>query len=220
MSTSNENQKVLIIDDHPVFRCGLRQIVDGDAAFTVVGEAGDGKMALSMFEDLKPDLVIVDVCIPKIGGLELVRLFRDSPHPAACLVLTMSADESTFTAAIDAGASGFILKDNAVDLVLMGLKVVASGGLYICPAATNFLLKRQERASALKQEKTGLAAITPTERRILRLLSENRTNKEIAEDLFLSPRTIEKHRNNLCRKLDLRGPNKLLQFAIEHRSEI
>jgi DNA-binding NarL/FixJ family response regulator len=162
----------------------------------------------------------VDVQIPKIGGLELVKRFRDMRPSAFCLMLTMSSDESTFNAAMDAGARGYVLKDNAVELAGLGLKVVAAGGLYICPGASRFLLRRQERVSALKLEKTGLASVTPTERRILRLVSENKTNKEIADALFLSPRTVETHRTNLCRKLELHGSNKLLQFAIEHRSEL
>jgi DNA-binding NarL/FixJ family response regulator len=135
-------------------------------------------------------------------------------------MLTMHAEESTFNAAMDAGAQGYLLKDDAMEMVLAALKAVASGGVYLSPAISTWLLRRQRRASALKEEKTGLAALTATERRVLLLVAENKTNKEIGEELFISHRTVETHRSNICRKLDLQGAHKLLQFAIEHRSDI
>ena len=107
-----------------------------------------------------------------------------------------------------------------MDMVLLGLKTVAAGGVYLSPSISNWLVRRQQRASALKEEKTGLAALTATERRVLQLVAENKTNKQIGEELFISHRTVETHRSNICQKLQLQGAHKLLQFAIEHRSEI
>ena len=154
------------------------------------------------------------------SGLEVVRALRAAKPPVACLMLTMHAEESTFNAAMDAGAQGYLLKDDAMEVVLLGLKAVASGGIFLSPAISGWLGRRHQRASALKEEKTGLKALTATERRVLLLVAENKTNKEIGAELFISARTVETHRANICQKLQFQGAHKMLQFAIEHRSEI
>ena len=212
--------RVYLVEDHPVFRHGLKQIIQGDENFEVVGEAGDDMTALAEIPKLKPQIVIVDVRLPERGGLELVRSLRANQPPATCIMLTMHAEESTFNAAMDAGALGYILKEDALDLVLLGLRAVAAGTIYLSPRIANWVVRRQQKVSALKESKTGLAGLTATERRILHLVSENKTNKEIATQLFISHRTVETHRSKICEKLELRGAHKLLQFAIEHRSEL
>jgi DNA-binding NarL/FixJ family response regulator len=212
--------KVFLVDDHPIFRHGLKEIIQADPGFEVVGECDDGEKALAEIARAKPQLVVLDVGLPKRSGLELARALRGVKPPVACLMLTMRAEESAFNAAMDAGAQGYLLKDDAMELVLLGLKAVATGGVYLSPTISAWLVRRQQRASDLKKEKSGLTALTPTERRVLLLVAENKTNKEIAADLFVSHRTIETHRSNICQKLQLEGVHKLLQFAIEHRSEI
>ena len=220
MTTRTAKTKVYIVDDHPVFRHGLRQIINADPGFIVVGEAGDDASALAGIPKATPEIVIVDVRLPRQGGLDLVRALRNSQPRAACIMLTMHGEESTFNAAMDAGALGYILKEDALELVLLGLRAVAAGSVYLSPAISGWLMRRHQRVSALKQEKTGMATLTPTERRVLQLVAENKTNKEIASLLFMSPRTVETHRSNICQKLELQGVHKLLQFAIEHRSEL
>jgi DNA-binding NarL/FixJ family response regulator len=212
--------KVFLVDDHPVFRHGLRDIVRADPHFDVVGDCGDGEAALAEIARARPNVVILDINLPRRSGLEIVRTLRATQPRVACLMLTMHAEEATFNAAMDAGALGYLLKDDAMELVLLGLKTVATGGVYLSPAISSWLLRRHHRASALKEEKTGLAALTATERRVLQLVAENKTNKAIGEELFISHRTVETHRSNICQKLQLQGAHKLLQFAIEHRSEI
>jgi DNA-binding NarL/FixJ family response regulator len=212
--------KVFLVDDHPVFRHGLKEIVNADSRFVVVGESGDGESALAGIAKAKPDIAVLDVNLPRRNGLEVARVLRTATPRVACLMLTMIADEVTFNAAMDAGAQGYLLKDDAMDLVLDGLRVVAAGGFYLSPTISGWLARRQHRASALKEEKSGLATLTATERRVLLLVAENKTNKEIGESLFISHRTVETHRSRICQKLNLRGAHKLLQFAIEHRSEI
>lgn len=212
--------QVFLVDDHPVFRHGLKEIVHADPRFDVVGECGDGDTALTEIARVKPQVVILDVNLPKRSGLEVVRALRAAKPHVACLMMTMHAEEITFNAAMDFGAQGYLLKDDAMELVLLGLQTVASGGVFLSPNISSWLVRRQRRASALKEEKTGLAALTATERRILLLVAESKTNKEIAAELFISHRTVETHRSNVCQKLQLQGAHKLLQFAIEHRSEI
>ena len=212
--------KVFLVDDHPVFRRGLREIIHADPRFEVVGECGDGDTALAEIPQAKPQVVILDVNLPRRSGLDVLRALRAAKPRVACLMLTMQAEESAFNAAMDAGAQGYLLKEDAMELVLLGLKTVAAGGVYLSPAISAWLVRRQQRASALKEEKTGLTALTATERRVLQLVAENKTNKEIGEELFISHRTVETHRSNICQKLELQGAHKLLQFAIVHRSEI
>lgn len=212
--------KVFLVDDHPVFRHGLREMVQADPRFEVVGECGDGESALAQIPRLKPHVVILDVTLPGRSGLEVVRILRTTHPPVACLMLTMHAEESTFNAAMDAGAQGYLLKEDAMERVLLGLEAIASGALYLSPRISAWLLRRHQRASALKVEKTGLAALAATERRVLQLVAENKTNRQIGQELFISHRTVETHRSNICQKLRLQGAHKLLQFAIEHRSEI
>jgi len=212
--------RVFLVDDHPVFRHGLKELISADSRFEVVGDCADGDTALALIPLAKPQVVILDVSLPGRSGLEVVRALHTARPPVACLMLTMHAEENAFNAAMNAGAQGYLLKDDAMEMVLLGLKAVASGGVYLSPAVSPWLVRRQQRASALKQEKTGLVALTATERRVLQLVAQNKTNKEIGEELFISHRTVETHRSNICRKLQIQGVHMLLQFAIEHRSEI
>ena len=212
--------RIYIVDDHPVFRHGLKQMIQADPGFEIVGEAGDDATAVREIQKLKPALAVVDVRLPQRGGLELVKTLRELRPSPACVVLTMHGEENTFNAAMDAGARGYILKGDPMDLVLLGLKAVAAGSVYLSPEISGWLLRRQERTSALKERKTGLRSLTPTERQILLRVAENKTNKEIAQELFISHRTVETHRANICQKLELQGVHKLLQFAIENRSQL
>jgi DNA-binding NarL/FixJ family response regulator len=211
---------IVIVDDHPIFRRGLKEIIESDGKFVVAAEADDGEAAIQRIKSLKPDVAVVDLNLPKASGLEVARAVRVLAHAPAVIVLTMQADEGTFNAAMDAGAQGYMLKENAVNDVLAGLKAVAAGGVFISPTVAPFLMRRHQRASALKEQKKGLAALTPTERRILRLVAENKTNKDIGRELFISHRTVETHRSHICEKLELSGNRALLAFAFEHKSEI
>jgi DNA-binding NarL/FixJ family response regulator len=215
-----DKTRVVIVDDHPIFRRGLKETIEAERSFLVTGEAADGESGLRQIRSLQPDVVIIDLHLPRMGGLALVRAARALARPPAALVLTMHNEEGTFNAAMDAGAQGYILKENAVSDVLVGLKTVAAGGVFISPSVAGFLVRRHQRTAALKEAKKGLSALTPTERRILRLVAENRTNKDIGRELFISHRTVETHRSHICAKLELSGSHALLQFAIEHRSQL
>ncbi|HXJ62070.1 MAG TPA: response regulator transcription factor [Verrucomicrobiae bacterium] len=215
-----DKTRIVIVDDHPIFRRGLREIIESDSKYLVAGESGDGDAAIQQIKSLKPDVAVVDLNLPKIGGLDVLRTVRTLAHPPAVIVLTMQAEESVFNAAMDAGAQGYLVKDNAVSDVLAGLKAVAGGGVFLSPSVAQFLVRRHQRASLLKEQKKGLAMLTPTERRILRLVAENKTNKEIARELFISHRTVETHRSHICEKLELSGNRALLAFAFEHKSHL
>jgi DNA-binding NarL/FixJ family response regulator len=211
---------VFIVDDHPIFREGLQQVIERSPSFKVVGQLGDGALAMNEMRRVAPDIAVLDVQLPKVSGIELAKSLRTLNPPIAVIFLTVQSDEGTFNAALDAGAKGYILKENASEDILLALQAVRSGGLYFSAAIAQFLVRRNERASALREKKTGLASLTPTERNILRLVAENRTNREIGDLLFISHRTVEAHRAHICEKLELKGNRALFLFAVQHKSEI
>lgn len=211
---------VLIVDDHPLFRQGLRQAVEADARFAVVGEADDGRAALQLLEQTRPDLALLDINLPSLSGLEVAREAQRKALPTKLVVLTMHKEEDLFNRALDFGVRGFVLKDSAAQDILASIQAVASGGHYLSPAISGFLIHRRERADELARRTPGLSDLTKAERRILRLIAEKKTSREIAAELFVSPRTVEAHRANVCSKLGLRGSHSLLQFALENRSSL
>lgn len=211
---------VAIVDDHPLFRQGLRQLLEGEPAFAFVGEAGDGIEALRLITEKKPKIAVLDINLPQLSGLEVARRIHDEGLETEVVILTMDKDEDTFNRALDYGVKGYVLKENAVQDVLDSIRAAALGEHYLSPMISNYLLRRHERVLSLASSKPGIADLTKAERRILKLISEKKTSRQIAAELFISPRTVETHRSNICGKLGLRGNHSLLQFALENRSAL
>jgi DNA-binding NarL/FixJ family response regulator len=212
--------KVLIVDDHPLFRQGLRQVVLSDSRFEMAGEADGAESALKLVHDNKPDIVVLDVNLPKMSGLELAGILRQKKFVGGVVVLTMLKDEQVFNQAMNLGVGGFVLKENASGEILNCMVSVANGEPYVSPSLTSFLLRRRNRAETLATRSPTLADLTTAERRILKAISQKKTTKEIASELFVSPRTVESHRANISAKLALKGSNSLLQFALENRDSL
>ncbi|MBI4661936.1 MAG: response regulator transcription factor [Verrucomicrobia bacterium] len=213
-------KQIFIADDHPIFRHGLRKLIEKQPSFKVIGDAGDGEAALGEIKRLKPDIAILDVNLPKMSGIEVARAIRRANSLMVVVFLTMRNDEGTFNTAMDLGAQGYILKENAVQDLMLALNTVASGGIYLSPSISGYLVRRNQRASALREEKRGLKSLTKTERAVLRLVAENKTNKEIGAELGMSYRTVEVHRKHMCEKLELEGTRALFVFAVEHKYEL
>jgi len=212
--------KLIIADDHPTFRLGLAAAIGLDAGFQIVGEAENGTEAWRLIQAHRPPVAVLDWDMPGLDGLELARRVRQNHLPTRVIILTMHEEESLFNEAMDAGISGFVLKDNAVNDILGCLRAVDRGDVYLSPAVSNYLLRRSRRVADLRQTKPGLDQLTTMEKRVLKLVAENRTTKEIARELGVSPRTTETHRRNICQKLDLSGSHRLLQFALKHRADL
>jgi DNA-binding NarL/FixJ family response regulator len=212
--------RVFVVDDHPIFRCGLREVIGADPGFEVVGESGDGKAALEAIRAARVDIAVLDVDLPGMTGLELCAALQKSQPAIPTVMLTLHDEEGTFNAAMDAGAQCFLVKENAVQEVIAALRAVAGGNIYFSPSVAKFMLTRRQRTSALREQRTGLKSLTPTERLVLRLVADNKTNRAIGEELCMSPRTVETHRAHICEKLDLHGSRGLLHFALTHRSEL
>ncbi len=211
---------ILIADDHPIFRKGLRQIIESGSGMNVVAEADDGEACYEKARELKPDVIILDVNMPKMDGFEVARKLHDSNLSVEVVFLTMYKDEEMFNEALDLGARGYVLKSSALTDIVDCVRAVSSGQHYISPTLSDFLLNRRNRAASFVRSKPSIGDLTPTELRILRLIAESKTSKEIAAELFISYRTVENHRANICQKLDLHGSNALVKFAIEHKSAL
>lgn len=211
---------VLIVDDHPLFRGGLRQVVESDRRFQLVAEAGDGDAALKLIQEKRPDVAVLDVNLPGLSGIEIAQKLKGKRLPTRIIILTMHREESLFNRALDAGVQGFVLKENAVEDIINAIHAVAAGEHYLSPTISGFLVRRHGRAESLATEKPGLDDLTKAERRILALVAEKKTSRQIGEELFISTRTVEAHRANICAKLGLQGSHSLLQFALENRSAL
>ena len=215
-----EKVKVILADDHPIFRDGLRGMLQTDATLALVHETGDGRDALDQARLLKADVLLLDVDMPGMSGLEVARECQRDGDVFGIVFLTMHREEDLFNEALDLGVMGYVLKDSAASDILAAVHTVAQGKPYFSPALSDLMMNRANGAQALRSEQPGLDDLTASERRILKLIASDRTSKEIAADLGLSPRTVENHRANICAKLNVRGSHALLKFAFDNRSKL
>ena len=209
--------KILIADDHPIFRSGLRQVIESDASMSVIAEADDGAAALSLIREHKPDIVVLDINMPDVSGFEVVASMRKEKLSSEIVLLTMHNEEAMFTKALSLGVRGYVLKDSATTDILNCLHAVRKGENYTSAELTKYLFKR---ATGQSTPVEGLDSLTPTERRVLGLIAEYLTSREIADKLGVSVRTIENHRNNICAKVGVHGSHALMKFALQHQAEL
>src|SRR4051812_9191540 len=185
--------KVLIADDHPIFRKGLCEVIAEDAALELVKEAGNGEEALRLIESLQPHIAILDVKMPKLSGLQVSRALWERHSPVKVILLTMHEDEDLFNEAMNLGVSAYVLKENAVSDLLQAVHAVANGKTFLSPSLSNLLLRRASESALLRKAKPGLDLLTGTERKIVKLIAEDKTTKEIADVLGISARTVDTH---------------------------
>lgn len=211
---------VVIADAQPIFREGLRRILDRDGAWQVAGEAADGVAALELIRRQQPAAALLDAGLARLDGPGLAWEIRHERRATGVILLAGMRDEALFNAALDAGAGGYLLKDEPAETVLAALASVAAGGVFFSPALTPWLLRRAEQGRVWAARRPGLHALTASERRILRLVAEGRTTKEIAAVLHVAPKTVENHRLHIAAKLRVHGNNAVLRFALEHRDSL
>ena len=212
--------RVLIADDHPIFRQGLRLIIEAQRDLVVVADAADGGQALERLRDGDVTVAVLDLTMPIKDGFAVARAVREHRLSAAIVFLTMHKDEHYLNAALDLGVRGYVLKDNATTEIVDCIRSVAGGHDYISPSLSSFLIRRHSRATSLAEQKPALEQLTPAERRILKLIADGLTSREIAGQLGIGVRTVEHHRNNMVVKLELRGSHALTKFALKHQSEL
>lgn len=208
--------RVLLVDDHAIVRAGLRMILASEADMALVGEAADGEAALRLTEETHPDVVVMDISMPGLGGLDGIRRIKDSVPDTQVVVLTMHEDERYFFQALEAGASGYVIKGAAPVELLSAIRAVRGGQAYFCPSLAkqmlNDYLRRADAGS--EKEKDTLTKLSDREKEVLKLIAEGKTGREIASQLFLSPNTVERHRANIMDKLGLHNRAELIKFAI------
>lgn len=210
--------KIIIADDHPIFRSGLKQIIEEEDDIEIIGEAGDGEKALELIFEKKPDVAVLDVDMPKKTGFDVLKELTKSNNPVKVIFLTMYKEENLFNEAMDNGIQGYVLKESAADDICECIRLVAEDEYAISPLISKYLVKRMTIHEKLKKEKPSINDLTLMERKILKFISENRTSKEIGDELFISYKTVETHRSNISKKLELTGSLSLVRFALENKS--
>ena len=212
--------RIVIADDHPIVRTGLRRVIEGEPDFEVVAEAGDGETGLELIRKLQPHVAILDLDMPKLNGFEVASEIRRSNLSVEVIFLTIHREVDLLHKAMDIGGRGYIVKQSALVDIVDGIRSVAARRPYVSPSMTPALLQRRARAQALEETRPGLNDLTRSERRILSMIAMGKATSAIAAELFIHERTVESHRASISHKLQLKGANSLLRFALEHKSEL
>jgi len=207
--------KVLLVEDHAIVRQGLRRLLE-ERGLEVAGEAADGRRAMKMVGELDPDIVIMDITLPRLGGIEATRRIRRTHPDVKVIMLTIHDEEGFLYKSLDAGANGYMVKEKATEDLLDAIDTVLRGEIYISPNFPPKVLESYRRMSQSKRKKVDdFSRLTNREREILQLIAEGYTSKEIAAMLFISVKTVENHRANIMNKLDIHETAGLVRYAIK-----
>jgi two-component system response regulator NreC len=204
----------LLADDHGILRAGLRNLLNLEPDMEVIGEAADGSQVLQMAEQLHPDLILMDISMPNLGGIDVLPTLTERVPEVKVLMLTLHEDESLLRKAIGAGAMGYVIKRAAEPELVNAIKTVMQGDIYVHPAMTRVLLKDLVPVPVSKNRSQN--TLTMRELEVLRLIARGYTNNQIAKRLVLSARTVEGHRASLMSKLDLHSRVELVEYAEQH----
>ena len=210
-----EQKSIIIIDDHPLFREGLKTIISRDDRFKVIGEAGSGHEGLEIIKRLKPDLAIVDISLPDQSGIQLTRDLRRLFSETKILIVSMHSKIDYIAEAFQAGATGYVVKESASERLLQGLKSVVKGDYYLDSSVSHAVVENLMKSplKAAKITDADYASLTPREQEVMRFLAEGLSSKAVAEKLFISPKTVENHRANIMNKLGLHSTIELVRYA-------
>jgi two-component system, NarL family, response regulator NreC len=205
--------RLVLAEDHTILREGLRAIFSSDGNFEIVGEAADGREAVRMVDDIVPDLLLMDLSMPRMNGMEAIREIRKRHPGLRIVVLTVHKTEEYVLAALQAGADGYVLKDATHQELLMAVHSVLAGKSYLSPSISEKVIEGYLDSKKKVKSQSSWDTLTQREREILKLIAEGYKNKDIARELFISLKTVEKHRGNLMKKLDLHNIAEMTAFA-------
>lgn len=206
-------RRIILADDHQILRAGLKDLIEKDMAFKVVGQANDGDELLSLMDSVRCDLIIMDLSMPNRDGMQSIQEIRERFPKVKILVLTMQKDQEHFKHAMAYGASGYVLKEDAYDQLMMAVKMILQGKKFVSPTISRLLTDYYVR-SLDEAESSSLDILTKREQQILKLIGNGMANKNVAAKLKLSVRTVETHRANLSHKLGIRNTAGLVKYAI------
>jgi DNA-binding NarL/FixJ family response regulator len=210
-----QKKKVIIIDDHPLFREGLKAIIERDRRFEVVGEAGTAKEGIDMTAALSPDVVLVDISLPDLNGMQVTRKLRGMYPHIRVMIISMHSKIDYIVEAFQAGALGYVVKESAAERLIQGLVAVSSGEYFldshISHAVVEKLMQSPVREAQINDAEYG--ALTPREQEIMRMLAEGTSKREIADSLCISTKTVENHRANIMKKLGVHSTMELVRYA-------
>jgi two-component system response regulator NreC len=204
----------MLADDHKLMRSGLRVLLEQQADLSVVGEASDGREAVVLAEAVKPDVLVMDIGMPNLNGIEAAAQIAQAHSKTAIVMLSIHSDESYVLRALKAGAKGYLLKDSAEADLLRAVHAVAEGKSFFSPAVSKVLLDDYVRKLKRSGTEDPYDLLTPREREVLQLVAEGKSNKDVAQLLNLSVYTVETHRSNIMEKLNLRGVPELILYAV------
>lgn len=215
MSQSNSHYRIVLADDHVLIRHGIKNIIAKESQLQIVGEVGDGEELLSYLKNDLPELVILDISMPKINGVDLTRILKNSYPSVKILMLTMHKNKQFFYQTMSAGADGYLIKSDSDDELLLAINKIRSGRTYISPYLvddfTDDVLKAYRN-----EEVTTFTGLTKREKQILSMVVEGHTSKDMAAKLNLSPRTIDHHRSNLLKKFKMKNSVDLVKYAVRN----
>jgi DNA-binding NarL/FixJ family response regulator len=210
--------RVLLADDHPVVRRGLKATIEEDEMLQVIAEAADGKEALRLIIETRPDVAILDIDMPLLNGLGVAREAVAQKLETRIIFMTFHADEDLMRAAMEVGGKGYLLKGSETDEVATAVHAVSAGRTYIGSTMAAVLLKQPTESASTPS--LDVSVLTPTEKKVLRLIADGLSSKEIGDELSIHYRTVENHRTNMCRKLNIEGANALARFSLQHRASL
>ena len=207
--------KVLLVDDHPLFREGIRALLSAESDIEVVGEAADGKQAIELAEKLSPNIIVMDLVMPGMNGMQAAQQLHDKYPDIKVLILSMYDDDEYVCQILKAGASGYVLKRAASDDLLRAIREVEKGGSALHPTVAAKLIKDYVRRTKSTEQRDSGSVLTARESEVLRLVAEGHTNQQIADMLGLGRKTVDTHRTNIMRKLDLHDVTALVKYALK-----
>jgi two-component system response regulator NreC len=210
-------KRVVLADDHVVVRKGLRFVLDREADIEVVGEAGDGSQAVELVGELTPELVVMDIAMPRLGGIDATAQITKRYPGVAVIILSMYSDEEYIVRALAAGAKGYLLKDSAEEDLVAAVRSVSTGRPFFSPVIANMLLDDYLRQMQQRGLTDSYDMLSDREKEVLYLLAEGKTNKEVAATLGISPYTVETHRNHLMQKLNLHNTAEIVLYAVRKK---
>jgi two-component system response regulator NreC len=206
--------RLLLVDDHAVVRTGLRMMLEGEQDIEIVGEADSASEALNQISLLQPDVVLMDIGLPDMSGIDATREIKQLAPDIAVVALTIHEDEEYFFKMLDAGASGYVPKRAAPEELITAIRVTAQGEVYLYPSLAKLLVSDYLSQSQQPRNRATLDGLTPREFEVLTLLADGASNLEIAEQLNISPKTVARHRENIMGKLNLHSRAELVKYAI------